>query len=98
MTKAKSELKKHKPANKPESLLVIGDPHSVPDHKCNLEIAELIGKFVAQTNPSLVWCAGDLATFNSLSSYDKGKQDIRQGCGNGRGVAGSVPTFCRQVA
>jgi Calcineurin-like phosphoesterase len=74
MTKAKSELKKHKPANKPESLLVIGDPHSVPDHKCNLEIAELIGKFVAQTNPSLVWCAGDLATFNSLSSYDKGKQ------------------------
>jgi hypothetical protein len=57
----------------PNSLLVIGDPHSEPEHPCNLEIAELIGKFVAQASPSLVWCAGDLATMSSLSSYDKGK-------------------------
>src|SRR5713101_9081752 len=56
-----------------DSLLVIGDPHSDPDHPCNLEIAELMGKFIAQASPSLVWCAGDLATMSSLSSYDKGK-------------------------
>lgn len=44
----------------PNSLLVIGDPHSDPEHPCNLEIAELIGKLVAQTSLSLVWCAGDI--------------------------------------
>jgi hypothetical protein len=70
---AETKTKPRRRATKPESLLVIGDPHSEPNHKSNLEVAELIGKFVAQTNPSLVWCAGDLATMNSLSSYDKGK-------------------------
>ncbi len=68
---------------------MIGDPHSEPEHQVNLEVAELIGKFVAQVSPSQVLCLGDLTTFNSLSAYDKGKH-AAVGRTYGKDVAMSV--------
>lgn len=52
--------------------LLIGDPHATPYH--NNSRFDLLGRFIADRKPDVVVCIGDMASMESLCSYDKGKK------------------------
>jgi len=55
-----------------KKVLLIGDPHSSPD--TSNDRFSWLGNMILEEDPELVFCIGDFADLNSLSSYDKGKR------------------------
>ncbi len=53
--------------------LIIPDVHVEPGQNFARRIIPL-GKLIADEAPDVVWCAGDWASMDSLSSYDKGRK------------------------
>ena len=52
------------------TILVIPDPHDEPT--VSQERFEWLGNLIVAKQPDVIVCLGDLATMDSLSSYDKG--------------------------
>jgi len=53
-----------------KEILVIGDPHATPKH--NNDRFEWLGNFIVEKQPDIIVNIGDMASMDSLSSYDKG--------------------------
>jgi len=54
--------------------LVIGDPHATPEYNNNR--FDILGKFIVDRQPDVIVNIGDMASMESLCSYDKGKKSF----------------------
>jgi len=64
--------KKPKPAG--QTILCIGDPHATPGPEGRLpdnRRFEWLGRAITDIQPDVVWCAGDLFSFDSLERFSK---------------------------
>ena len=53
-----------------KNILCVGDIHARPE--VSNRRATLLGRFIKEKQPDIVWLAGDVGDFGSLCSYDKG--------------------------
>ncbi len=53
-----------------KNILCVGDVHARPG--VNNNRGTILGRFIKDKQPDIVWMAGDVGDFASLSSYDKG--------------------------